>query len=113
MKPPQLLAAARDLVQRRSSATRGVWSRASALLARQALEQAIVDREPKLAGASGRIRLLALRTLVADATVAGRAAHAWAALTRATHHHDYELPPTAVELEHWFDEVERVLDGLR
>jgi hypothetical protein len=110
--PRELLAGARTVVTRRSSATRGVWARAAVLLARQALEQAIVEREPRLADAPGRVRMLALRALVDDGALAGEAAQVWGALSRATHHHDYELPPTAVELDAWFADVERLLDAL-
>lgn len=112
MTPAELLAEARALLERRSSATRGLWPRAAALLGRQALEQAIVDREPLLATVPGRVRMLALRSVIGDADVAGRATHLWATLSRTTHHDDYELPPTAEELLGWFAELERVLDRL-
>jgi hypothetical protein len=39
--PGDLLAAARDLITRPDAATAGIWLRTAALLARQALEQAI------------------------------------------------------------------------
>ena len=31
-----------------------------------------------------------------------RIGHAWSALSRACHHHAYELAPTAGELQSWF-----------
>lgn len=36
----------------------------------------------------------------------------WWSLTRACHHHPYELPPTGAELELLFGSVERVLSRL-
>jgi hypothetical protein len=56
-----------------------------------------------------RCQLLCLPGFLADHELAGRAAHAWSALTRACHHHPYELPPTAEELNRWFDAVEAVI----
>ena len=41
-----------------------------------------------------------------DAELAARAGHAWSALSRACHHHPYELAPTAAELRAWFAVVE-------
>lgn len=54
----QLLAEARALVDRRSAATRGLWPRATALLGRRALEEAITEHDPRLAHVSGRAGLL-------------------------------------------------------
>lgn len=108
--PEDLLAAARSMVEQRDAATRGVWPRAAALLARQALEAAILRLEPDLADATGRDRLLCLPELLDDAELAGRASWAWGALSRATHHHAYDLPPTAEELDTLFRVVERLVD---
>jgi hypothetical protein len=41
--------------------------------------------------------------------VAADARFAWWALTRACHHHPYELAPTGVEIEWWVSSVERVV----
>jgi hypothetical protein len=44
----------------------------------------------------------------------GRSAtHAWTALSRAGHHHSYELALTAKELRYLRDEVGTVVTGLR
>lgn len=114
MKPASLLAAARELMARPDATTLGVWPRTSALLARQALEQAIRLRwlaEPQtaaLAACSMRSQLTCLPYYVAPAA-AGQIAHAWAALSSACHHHPYELAPTAAELTSWFDDVARLI----
>ena len=108
----ELLDAAQALSRRASAETRGLWPRASALLARQALEVALKTwwsaRAPGAEQASMRAQLLCLeRDLPAD--VARDAHQAWTALSRACHHHAYELPPTAEELAGWQAAVNRVL----
>jgi hypothetical protein len=91
--------------------TRGLWPRTVALLARLALEQAIDElwrhREPGLADCSMRAQLLCLPSYV-DADTAGDAAATWSALSRAVHHHAYELAPSAVELRGWLESVRQV-----
>ena len=69
----ELLRAARTLVNRSGTDTRGLWPRASALLARQAHQS-------------------------------------WTALSRASHDHAYELPPTREELLAWFEGVQGVVE---
>jgi len=105
-----LLAAARGLVEDPDAGTAGVWPRAAALLARQALEQAMAGLwawQPEAAGLSGgtmRSQLLCLTAYV-DEDVATRAAYLSAALSRACHYHPYELAPTASELTRWLNET--------
>jgi hypothetical protein len=41
----------------------------------------------------------------AGASTAAQAAEAWYGLARATHHHAYDLAPTAAELRRWYDLV--------
>ena len=41
-----------------------------------------------------------------------RASYAWATLSRATHHHCYELAPTAAELRRLHAEVTTILSDL-
>jgi hypothetical protein len=55
---------------------------------------------------------MCLRELV-DEEAAKQASHAWWALSRACHHHPYELSPTAGELAEWIAEVESVITTLR
>jgi len=52
-----------------------------------------------------RAQMICLRTYLGDSELAARAGHAWAALSRACHHHPYELAPTAGELKVWFSVV--------
>ena len=46
-----------------------------------------------------RTQLICLRSYLEDAGLAARAGHAWSALSRACHHHRYELAPTSGELQ--------------
>jgi hypothetical protein len=110
MTPEELLTAARRLIQRPDAATAGVWPRAAAFLARQALELAMTTlwaARPQAAGlseCSARSQLLCL-TAYLDPDTAARAAYLSAALSRACHYHSYELAPTAAELTGWLDET--------
>ena len=106
--PGWLLTEARRLLDRADETTAGRWSRAAALLARQALESAVAtmlaERAPGAERCSARAQLLCLRQLI-DPNQAFAIEHAWVGLSRACHHHAYELPPTAVELAGWLDIV--------
>jgi streptogramin lyase len=103
----------RDMVRQPRPGTVGLWSRAAALLGRQALEAELDElwsrTQPRIQRASTKCQLLCLPVFLSDRRLAGRAAHAWVALTRACHQHPYELPPTADELERWLDAVEAVI----
>ena len=103
--PGPLLDMARGLLRRGDPATAGLWPRASALLARQALEAGVLGLWNRqgldLQGCSMPAQLICLRTYLGDADLAARAGHAWSALSRACHHHAYELAPTAGELDDW------------
>jgi hypothetical protein len=105
-EPRQLLALADDLLRRTDPTTAGLWPRASALLALQALELSVLRlwqrRALDLQGCSMRTQLICLRSYLEDARLAARASHAWSALSRACHHRSYELGPTAGELRSWF-----------
>lgn len=110
MTPAELLAAARDLVDRGPV---GVWPRAAALCARRALEEALDQlwraRAPGLEAASTRAQLISLPAHVHDAALAGDVAFTYAALSDACHHHDYELTPTAAELRARFETIDRLI----
>lgn len=91
----------------------GVWPRAVALLARQAIEGTLFDLwravSPGVEAAPMRAQLLVLRRTIAP-SLAAETEYAWAALSRACHHHPYELVPTANELGAWTetaDELDR------
>lgn len=108
--PAALLKAAHAVIDRRHSATRGVWPKAAALLGRQALETAISQRFPEIASASGRARNLCLPTLLGDRELARDLIQSWGALSHATHYHAYDLSPTATELGRWLEPVQRLID---
>ena len=110
MTPGELLAAARDLMERHDAATAGVWPRTSALLARQALEHAIGSRwltlpqTQCLGQARMRSQLICLPAYL-DPALARQVSYTWAALSNACHYHPYELAPTAPELAGWINDV--------
>ncbi len=103
--PLDLVAEARDLLRDGDGATAGLWPRAAAILARQSLELSMARlwelRAYGLYGTSSRCQLLCLRVILGDDALAGRAAAAFDSLSRAVHHHPYELAPTRDELMAW------------
>jgi len=111
--PRDLLDMADDLLRRSDPATAGIWPRASALLALQALEAGLLGlwerRTLDLQGCSMRAQLICLRTYLGDPNLAARTGHASSALSRACHHHPYELAPTAAELQGWFSVVRELV----
>lgn len=108
-----LLDLADGLLRRADSATAGLWPRASAILARQALEASVArlwaNRTLDLQACSMRGQLICLRTYLGDADLAARTSHAWSALSRASHHHPYELAPTRDELRGWLSLVGKLI----
>jgi hypothetical protein len=106
------------MVEHPDAVTAGVWPRAAALLARQALEQAMAGLWAERPGAGGlsdstmRSQLLCLTAYV-DEDVPTRAAYRSAALSRACQYHPYELAPTPTELVRWLNEACEVLALLR
>jgi hypothetical protein len=105
MTPAQvnLVKEARALLDRTDPGTAGLWPRATALLARQAIERALADlwrvRAPGVEQCSTRAQLLCLPFYLGDEQLSERVSFAWSALSRGCHQHPYELPPTAAELE--------------
>lgn len=104
--PEELLAAADELLAKPMDSMAGRWPRAVALLTRQAIEGTLFDLwrvlSPGVEAAPMRAQLLVLRQSIAP-TVAAETEYSWAALSRACHHHPYELVPTATELARWVD----------
>lgn len=90
------------------TAAGGVWSRATAWILRLALEQAVDDLwhrvAPELARCPMRAQLLALRVYASPGTAAEVAA-LWSALSRAAHHHDYDLAPAVADLRRWREQT--------
>lgn len=101
---------ARRLLERGEAATLGVWPRASALLARHALEQ-LLDEFWALTAppvyANARAQLIALHGYEPVRALAAPVSAAWGGLSRGCHHHPYDLPPTRAELDGWIAIVEQ------
>lgn len=116
MKPEQLLAQARSLVSHHTPGTAGLWPRAAALLARQAIEAAMDQlwkaRAPGCAELSARAQLTCLPEYLREPALAGEVAFAWIALSEACHVRAYEMGPTAEELEARFVVVDRLVERL-
>lgn len=110
-----VLVLARDVQHRRDAELVGVWPRAVAFLGRQALEEAVADvlltRAQGAERCSARAQLLCLPTYSPTAAALD-ATYLWGALSRACHHHPYELAPTSEELDRWLAEVERLHGAL-
>ena len=108
MTPADLLAEADRLLTAVVPGTRGRWPRACAWLTRLALEQALDEYWlrvlPESVNCGVRPQLLMLPQYAGASTAAG-AAEAWYGLARATHHHAYDLAPTAAELRRWHELV--------
>jgi hypothetical protein len=115
MSPQQLLAEANRLLSWVVPGTRGRWPRACACLIRLALEQALdeywAQTLPEAAACGMRAQLLLLARYADNRTV-DAARDAWFGLAGATHHHAYDLAPTAGELRRWHDLVSAVVTGL-
>ena len=113
--PRELIEMADGLLRRADPATAGLWPRASALLGLQALEASLErlwQRETlEFQGCSMRTQLICLRSYLEDAPLAARAGHAWSALSRACHHHAYELAPTSIELSSWLAVVSELVSS--
>jgi hypothetical protein len=113
--PAALVAAARAVLDRADALPGSAWSRATALLARQALEEALADFWRRVApGAEDgtfTAKLLCLRGYV-PAEVATDAHQVWAALSDACHHHAYDLAPTAGELHRWVERTAELVAAL-
>ncbi len=90
------------------------WPRAVALLTRQALEEALSDlwrnsRYPDMAKAGWSSQLSCLSEILSERNRVDDARMAWASLSRACHHHHYELDPTVAELNRWIEQTERLI----
>lgn len=116
MTEAELIRQAHDLLLRPHQATAGLWPRASALLARQALEAGLKNywsqRGWALQGCSFRAQLLCLDQLV-DREVARQAAYAYDFLSNVCHFHPYNTSPTSVELRSALELVESVVERLK
>jgi len=93
--------------------TRGLWPRASAWLLRLALESALDqywdDTAPAVGACRNRRSQILMLSRYIGATGSRRVAMLWWSLSRAGHHHSYELALTAGELTHLHAEVREVV----
>jgi hypothetical protein len=110
VRPGDLLAAADRLLTAPLRGSDGQWPRACALLIRLALETTLDEywdrTEPTARLSPMRAQLLLLPLpQFAGPEAARLAREAWLGLSRAAHHHAYELAPTAAELRHWHANV--------
>ena len=109
-----LVSAARDLIHFDDPRTAGLWPRAAALLARQAIEAAMEDlwqlSAPGLEDTTAKCQLLCLAHFLGDPNLAGRVHASWHGLSRSCHIQTYELAPTAAELEGWLETVWALAD---
>ncbi len=118
MTPHELLDVARDLMRRPDAPFDGIWPRAAALLARQALEAAMAElwaanrQTVGLSASTMRSQELCL-TAYLDLGTASRAAYLLAALSHACHYHPYELAPTAAELTGWLDQATQIVTHMQ
>ena len=112
--PQELVALATTILDDHEAQWTPSWARAVALLTRQALEDALDDlwraRNLEMDRVSARAQLLCLAAYLKDDDLSSEVRHAWGTLSRACHHHPYELAPTAGELRLWLD-VTRSLVG--
>ena len=112
----ELLHTARRLIEE-PEGPEGVWPRAAALLARQVLEGAL-DRLwahtlPGMEQANRFTQLACLGQILRDGVLVTDVRSAWSSLSRACHHHHYELGPTAAELQRWIRQTERLTRALQ
>lgn len=115
--PSELVDMADGVMQDHASAWGGSWARAVALLTRQALEGALDDlwimRGVNMSMVSTRAQLICLPAYLQHDTLAADVRFAWGALSRACHHHPYELAPTAEELARWVGTIRALIDRIR
>jgi hypothetical protein len=114
--PAETLSMADRLLDRTDAATAGLWPRAAALLARQALEEALDERWRKKGPALDRVttlcQLICLQEYLDDEALAASVRQTWVELSEACHHHPYELAPTMAELRRWIAVTESLLETL-
>lgn len=85
-------------------------TRTAALLGRVALERLVTDDCSRIGLGTRptmRAKLICVRVLV-DAERGRLASVAWAGLSNACHYHAYELAPTADEVAHLLDLIDRL-----
>ncbi|MEQ3554643.1 hypothetical protein WIS52_29615 [Pseudonocardia nematodicida] len=108
------LDAADRLLREPEAVEAAVWPRACTWLIRIAVEHGVDDywsgTAPAVARTNRRAQFVVLRHR--EPELGQRAEELWSRLSRAAHHHAYELAPTAAELRAWHGEAEAVIKGL-
>ena len=111
MTPVEILAAADALAGSGSSTRVHGWPRVAALLARHAIEEALRQywtlREPGVEHCTWHAQMLCLSAYLSNRDLARETAAAWSELSRACHHHPYDLAPNATELRGLLDVAHR------
>jgi hypothetical protein len=117
MNAADLLAAAREVLDRPRAATAGAWPRAVALLTRGALEKTLDEFWESTPATTG-LTLCSRRSQFAclpsylDIGTAREISYVWATLSDACHYHAYELAPTAAELTGWINVVAELMRSI-
>jgi hypothetical protein len=109
--PEELLDSADQLLTSSFAGSGNVWPQACALLTRLALELTLDQhwaRNLPSAAECGMRQQLLLLPSYGGPEAALLAREAWLGLAGATHHHAYELAPTAAELRGWHTTVTRL-----
>jgi hypothetical protein len=116
MTSDELLSEAGRLLTTVVPESRGRWPRCCAWLIRLAMERSLDEYWARVlpdgAECSMRAQLLLLPRY-ADAHTVEDVTEAWLGLARVTHHHAYDLAPTAAELRHWLELVTSITARLR
>jgi hypothetical protein len=107
-----------SLLEQASSVLEGAGghsNRAACWIARAALESAVDDlldtTNTPAPDATMRSKLTVLQVASGvDSTIPGQADYAWNGLSRACHHHAFELSPTATEVRHLIAVVAGLID---
>lgn len=114
---PELLALCRTLVDSDDWATAFWWGRGAAVLARQAVELSLdefwAQRAMPMVDATARGQFLALRLYLEEPSVAAEGHATWSLLSRACHHHPYDLQPSRDEVLGWIEAAERFHERLQ
>ena len=89
--------------------------RSAAFLIRHALESELGDfldgKAPGARSANFSVQLQCLQRLHPDTELARRVSWTWEALSKATHHHGYEIPPSRKDLARWMGTVAELRVG--
>lgn len=110
----EMLQEARSLIAESSRAEHG-RTRSAAILARQALEEAVIlfmeNNHDKIGRPDFNAILIVLEELASEdeRPTIRDIAWTWSALSNACHAHAYSLEPTPAEVEGWLESIEKFL----